>query len=142
MRLIIAGSRDYHDRTVVYETIKLALESWFKPFLSAHPEVVIEEVVSGRCRGVDLIGEDWAKLNRIPVKTFPLSGKEWEAQGRAAGPIRNGYMVDYAREGDGKHTDGKGGALIAIWRRRSRGTHDVIKKARAGGLLVYIREVP
>ena len=142
MRLIIAGSRDYHDRTVVYETIKLALESWFKPFLSAHPEVVIEEVVSGRCRGVDLIGEDWAKEHRIPIATFPVSGKEWEEQGRAAGPVRNQRMVMHARGGNGKYTDGKGGALIALWRRRSRGTFDVIKKARAGGLLIHVREVP
>lgn len=53
----------------------------------------ITEVVCGMARGADTWGRMWAEENGIPVKKFPA---EWNKFGRAAGPIRNSQMAEYA----------------------------------------------
>lgn len=83
----------------------------------------ISEVVSGGATGVDAQGETWAQSQNIPVKRFPA---DWAKHGKAAGPIRNGQMADYAE------------ALIAIWDGQSRGTKNMIEQARKKGLRVYV----
>ena len=75
---IIAGGRDYN--------ITMSDEAW----LDTLP---IREVVSGGASGVDAGGEAWAKKRGIPIKRFPA---DWKTHGRAAGPIRNRQMAEYA----------------------------------------------
>ena len=112
MRVIIAGSRGITD----YEEVKKAVNaSGFN----------ITEVVSGKARGVDTLGEQWADENGIPVKPFPA---KW-GRGMNAGHIRNGEMAEYAH------------ALIALWDGKSTGTADMIKKAHAKNLYVYVRKI-
>jgi hypothetical protein len=53
------------------------------------------------------------------VKEFPAN---WVEHGRAAGPIRNGQMADYAD------------ALIAVWDGKSKGTGNMINQARENRL--------
>ena len=113
MKTIIAGSRDITDAR--YLITALNCVPWS-----------ITELVSGGARGVDSMGEAWALSRDIPVKLFPA---DWDGQGRAAGPIRNTQMADYAD------------ALLAIWDGRSRGTEDMITKARARGLQVKVAVV-
>lgn len=110
MKTIIAGGRDVTDYSAVVSAIK---ESGF----------VITEVVSGKARGVDKLGELWAEAYSIPVKLFPA---DWAKHGRAAGPIRNEQMAKYAD------------ALIAVWDGESRGTGDMIKQATKLGLQVFV----
>ena len=113
MKVIIAGSRDITDYSLVKEAIKEA-------------NLEITEVVSGCARGVDSLGEYWAQENNIPVKRFPA---DWEGLGRAAGVIRNGQMAEY------------GEALIAIKYPNSIGTNDMIRKAKRNNLVVFIKRV-
>jgi hypothetical protein len=75
---IIAGGRDYN--------LTLSDEAW----LDTLP---IREVVSGGASGADAGGEAWAKKRGIPIKRFPA---DWKTHGRAAGPIRNRQMAEYA----------------------------------------------
>lgn len=82
----------------------------------------ITEIVSGGCRGIDLAGEQFADDYKIPVKRFM---PDWEHEGKAAGPIRNSQMANYAD------------ALILIWDGSSRGSADMLKKAQAKNLLIY-----
>lgn len=82
----------------------------------------ITEIVSGGCRGIDLAGEQFADDYKIPVKRFM---PDWEHEGKAAGPIRNSQMANYAD------------ALILIWDGSSKGSADMLKKARAKNLLIY-----
>ena len=82
MRTIIAGSRTVTDPKIIEEAI---VASGF----------VITEVVCGGAAGVDMLGRDWAVLRGIPVKMFPA---DWEQYGKAAGPIRNAQMADYAEQ--------------------------------------------
>lgn len=116
MRTIIAGGREITD----YEEVCRAI--LFSNF-------DITEVVSGKARGVDTLGEQFAKEFNIPIKEFPA---DWNKHGKAAGPIRNCEMADYV---------GDEGALIAIWDGQSRGTKHMIDYATKKGLKVYVHRV-
>lgn len=98
MKVIIAGSRGIEDLELVR-----GLMSRFKRPVSL--------VVSGAARGVDTLGELWAKENAIPVKRFPA---QWDLYGKAAGFRRNIEMAAYAD------------VLAAISLNRSRGTEHMI----------------
>jgi hypothetical protein len=102
MKVIIAGSRSIADYPQVCSCINMSRFS-------------ILEVVSGGARGVDKLGEAWAKEHSIPIKAFPA---DWNHQGRAAGIVRNQEMAAYAD------------ALIAIWDGESRGTKHMIEYMR------------
>lgn len=110
MKTIIAGSRSIGNYQLVVNCIA---KSRFK----------ITEVVCGEANGVDKLGKEWAKKNKIPVKSFPA---EWNKYGNAAGPIRNAQMADY------------GQALIAIWDGESKGTYNMIRTAQKNNLRIYI----
>lgn len=114
MRVIIAGSRNITDPQQVAHSV---IMSSFK----------ITEVVSGCARGVDTLGEEFAATLNIPVKKFPA---DWNTWGKAAGFKRNQEMADYAD------------ALIAIWDGESRGTMDMIEKAKEKGLKIFVDIVP
>jgi hypothetical protein len=100
MKVIVAGSRSILDYAVVRQAI---IDSKFQ----------ITEVFSGDARGVDKLGEVWAKESKIPVQKFPA---DWERYGRAAGFRRNRQMAHAAD------------ALIAVWDGKSRGTADMIRQ--------------
>jgi hypothetical protein len=110
MKVIIAGGRDFTNYALVEDAIKC---SAFE----------ITQVVSGKAKGVDTLGEVWALANSIPVEAFPA---DWSQHGRAAGPIRNREMAEYAD------------ALIAIWDGESKGTANMIQQARNKRLNVFI----
>ena len=113
MKVIIAGSRAITDKALVMQVVQ---DSNFD----------ITEVVSGKCRGVDRLGELIADDLNVPVTPFPA---DWNTWGPAAGPIRNAQMASYAD------------ALVAVLDRESRGTRDMIKQARKKGLAVFVRTV-
>lgn len=115
MKTIIAGSRTVPS----YEMAADAIEA------SGFSEQ-ITEVVCGEARGADTMGATWADLSGIPVKRFPA---DWKANGKAAGPIRNRQMADYAD------------ALIAVWDGASRGTRNMIEEATKRGLRVFVHRI-
>ncbi len=110
MKVIVAGGRDFTNYALVEEAIKI---SGFE----------ISQIVSGKAKGVDTLGEVWALANNVPVEAFPA---DWSQHGRAAGPIRNKQMAEYAD------------ALIAIWDGESKGTANMIQQARNKQLNVFI----
>lgn len=113
MKVIIAGIR----RLTNYAAVLRAVEQ---------SGFTITEVVSGCATGADTLGERWAKENHIPVKKFQA---DWDAHGKAAGPIRNRQMAAY------------GEALIAIWDEMSPGTRNMISEAKKRGLPTYVHLV-
>jgi hypothetical protein len=111
MKVIIAGSRSIND----YDFVKKAIqESGFK----------ITEVISGRAKGVDRLGELYARENNIPIKQFRV---DWNKYGRSAGIKRNIEMGDYAD------------SLIAIWDGYSTGTQHMMKYANYKNLKVFVK---
>ncbi len=113
MRLIIAGSRDIRDYSILDEAMK---DYDLKP----------DEIISGGARGVDFMGETYSSNNDIVCTTFPA---DWSRDGKAAGPIRNKKMAKYANEEDG--------ALLLIWDGKSRGSASMLREAEALGLTIY-----
>lgn len=99
MKVIIAGSRSITDYRVIIKAI-------------ANSGFVLSEIVSGAARGVDQLGEQYARLHNIPIKLFPA---DWAKYGRGAGMLRNEEMGRYAD------------ALIAVWDGSSRGTKYMIQ---------------
>ena len=86
-------------------------------------------IVSGHCRGADLMGERYAHENGLELSVFPA---EWNIYGRRAGFVRNTQMADFASE------EGNEGALIAFWDGQSRGTKMMIGIAQKKGIAVHV----
>lgn len=108
MKTIIAGTRTFDD----YDMLRTVCLNY-----------QITEVVSGGAKGADALGERYARDERLPLKKFLA---DWTKHGRAAGPIRNRKMADYAEQ------------LIALWDRQSRGTRNMIEVAAEKGLRVVV----
>lgn len=154
MIVIVAGSRTVENPEIIKEAIK---QSGFK----------ITTLVSGGCRGVDQLAEEWAKSQEIPIVRFL---PDWKKHGKAAGPIRNEEMAAFVvhmmafmenaseivalvfvelssafksekKELKAAVKGAKSGGLIAIWDGKSKGTANMIKWAEQYRLQVYISGV-
>lgn len=118
-RIIIAGSRSCPE--VSDELYAKVL----KYLINLDPKEV--EFVSGGAKGADTFGE-WVAYNfyGCPVKRFLPDYKTW---GKVAPLRRNTEMAEY-----GTH-------LIALWDQESRGTADMIAKAKGKGLTIRIIKI-
>ena len=105
MKLIISGSRSI---TNYYALITAIAYSPYLPLLT--------EIVSGTAHGADLLGERYAREQKIPLSRFPA---RWDLYDKRAGMIRNGEMAAYAD------------ALLALWDKSSRGTTNMIDTMRS-----------
>lgn len=116
MKVIIAGSRTVKDYMLVEQAMYAAQ-------LPSAPTCII----SGGANGVDTLGQVWALRRNLPVRVFrPNYGMY---PGHIAPLMRNTEMAAAAD------------ALVAVWNAGSRGTQDMITKARARGLFVFIHTV-
>ena len=111
VKVIIAGPRDYHDYISVLMAMHLC-------------GFQVTEVVSGRARGVDTMGERWADEHGIPIKPFLA---EWDKFGKSAGMRRNGQMANYAD------------AAVVLWDGYGRGSGNMRQQMldRKKPLFVY-----
>lgn len=114
-RVIIAGSRTVDSTD---ENLLLKIDN-----LLVNVDKNDLEIVSGTCKGGDILGENWAKRNNIPIKRFPAN---WKEHGRSAGMIRNRQMAEY-----GTH-------LIAFSMNNSSGTKNMIFEAEKRNLNIRI----
>lgn len=108
MKTIIAGSRVITDLSIVEQAIR---ESGFE----------ITVVISGGAKGVDTLGEEWAKKNGIPIIRFL---PDWQQFGKKAGILRNQEMADCAE------------ACIVV-HKGTVGSLDMIRKAKRQGIPTY-----
>lgn len=127
MKVIIAGSRGITDHEHVDAAMARMLdhEGW---------SIDIDEIVSGMCpNSPDMLGVQWARANKIPVKEMPAKWLLADAiKDPSAGRRRNVEMAKHA---------GKDGILVAVWDGKSPGTKHMINAARSRGLKVYIHKV-
>ena len=132
MNVIIAGSRTFND----YEKLRSFCDQVLEPY----EDIVI---FSGKAKGVDKLGEKYAKEKDFPLKEFPaqwndVNGKPKEQIGinkmggfywKLAGFSRN---LEMAQEGD---------MLIAFWDGKSKGTKHMIATAKKFNVEVEIYKI-
>ena len=111
MKVIVAGGRDFSN----YILLKESCDSLIKD--------KVTEIVSGKAKGADSLGEKWANENNIKIAPFPAN---WDKHGKSAGYIRNSEMANY------------GECLIAFWDGKSKGTKNMIDIATNKGLEVHV----
>ena len=117
MRIVIAGSRGFQDYALLDQTLDRILDKQIEPV----------ELVSGHAKGADLLAERFAKENDLPIHIIK---PDWKTYGRAAGPIRNRQMLDYAME--------ELSLVVAFWDGKSKGTKNTINTAKSLGIPVEI----
>jgi hypothetical protein len=115
MKVIVAGSRSFNDVPLLYQTLDRLLQK--------NVEIASAEIVSGRAKGADQLGEMYAAENNISLKLFPA---DWDTHGKKAGILRNTQMAEYAD------------ILIAFWDGKSRGTKHMILDMLAKGKPVHV----
>lgn len=113
MKVIVAGSRDIDEPEDVYRAIRAARNAGW----------AFDEVVTGGARGPDTIAHEAAAQKGVPTEVFEAA---WGKYGKAAGPIRNEQMADYAD------------ALVAIWDGQSPGTRNMIQEALGRKMPVFV----
>ncbi len=110
MRVIVCGSRQWANYQTVYDRLALL-----------PPDTV---VVHGAARGADSAAETAADTLGLQVERHPA---DWNRHGKAAGPIRNTKMAALGAD-----------LLIAFWDGDSRGTANMIARAKQHGIPVEV----
>lgn len=104
MKLAIVGSREFTDYDKMCK------------FIASRFDIdTIDCIVSGGAKGADSLAERFASEHNISTKIFK---PDWKRYGRAAGPIRNRSIVEYAD------------AVVAFPTSSSKGTVNSMKLAR------------
>lgn len=116
MKLIIGGSRDFVDHSVVLNGLKSFL-------VDQGLKRTDIQIVSGGARGADACGEWIANFFDIPLIK---KNADWSTHGKRAGYIRNAEMADYAD------------AALIFWDGQSKGSKDMIDLATKKGLIVKV----
>lgn len=116
--IVISGARlwDSYPPAFIHETLDSVLSQ------SPSQKVLF---VHGNARGADLVGSAWAKRNGLPQIAFPVTSSDWARDGKAAGPLRNQRMLDFAVS----HSIPV--ALVAFPLGESRGTQSMLRYARS-----------
>jgi len=115
MRVLVCGGRDYDDQAMLFGVLDMLAE-----------QGPINAIIQGDCpTGADKLARMWAISRNEHYDRFPA---DWNAHGRAAGPIRNQRMLDEGRPTEVVSFPG------------GRGTADMVRRAKAAGLPV--REIP
>lgn len=116
-RVIVAGGRDFKDED--FFNLKM------NEVMAGYSEA---EIISGHASGADTLAERYAKANGYQLHVKPA---DWKRYGRAAGPIRNKEMLEYAKEVEEP-------ILIAFWDGKSKGTKNMIEQSRKAGFECYV----
>ena len=112
MRVLICGDRNWTD------IIAIARE------IQALPLDAV--IVTGGARGADTIAHDFAAAHGNPTEVHYA---QWEKHGKSAGPIRNQEMLACGLD------------LVLAFHpdlRASKGTADMVRRARKAGLEVRV----
>lgn len=125
LRILVTGSRDWSDRTVIHGALIKALE-W--------STIGTPVLVHGAARGADtLAAEVWEWLGKsvpggLAVDPHPA---KWRLYGKAAGSMRNQHMVSLGAD-----------ICLTFALPQSVGTFDCAGRARKAGIRVVDYGIP
>ncbi|SRR6266487_431840 len=110
MRVVVGGSRTWTDRNRIQRFLRVLSPG--------------TTIIHGGAKGADRIAAEVARELGYQVEEHkPL----WNVYGNAAGPIRNGKMLD-------RNPD----YVLAFWDGKSPGTRDLIEQATGRGIRIQI----
>lgn len=81
-RILICGGRAFNDRPLFDRTIKQ-----LRPYLAKQ-----YCIINGFARGADMMAHTWAFFEGCPSLCIPAN---WDFYGKAAGTLRNTWMLDF-----------------------------------------------
>ena len=124
-KVIVAGSRDFNDYTLLSEVLDVYLRS-------IHDDI---QIVSGGAKGADLLGEKYAKERGHSIKRFIPDWKDLDVPGAI---IKTNKYGDYnAHAGMDRNADMRDYANAAVVYRiggsKSKGSTDMINKMKKAG---------
>ena len=143
MRLVGAGTRDLPEaRRLWWDFIREVEPQLGGPITRVASGVSEQRRVGG---AVDLACMAWAKWRGLPYDAFPyptvselvecgVDVSTMRDPRRAAGPIRNRWMAEWAALEPG-------GVLVLVWDGRSPGSASMKREAQATGLRIFERVV-
>lgn len=111
-RILVCGGRDYNDQKEATRILDECAKFFSPDFCLIH----------GGCRGADRAAHTWAFFKGCPVIEMKSN---WNFYGKAAGSIRNGWMLKYASPD------------LVIAFPGGYGTADMLRQARAAGIDTY-----
>lgn len=120
MKLIIAGSRDFHD----YELLIKEVDN----FIGVHCITILDspvEIISGMARGADMLGYRYARDTGYYCYKMPA---DWDKFGKSAGYRRNEEMAKIAT-----HC-----IVFRIGGNSSKGSTHMINLAKEYGLVLRV----
>ena len=109
--VLVTGGRGFRDKERLTTVLDLLSR--------AHPNVFI---IQGGAPGADALAAGWAFYRGFPAAQVDAL---WETHGRAAGPIRNGWMLDLQPD-------------LVLAFPGGTGTADMVRQAKKAG--VEVRE--
>lgn len=115
--IIICGTRDFDDEVFMKTHLDTLLKNLDRNKIT---------IFSGLAKGPDSYAIKYAMNNKFELHRFPA---DWKRDGKSAGMMRNEQMAALATH------------CIAFWDKRSRGTADMIKRAKKYNLILRIVEI-
>lgn len=116
MVILVCGGRDYSDYARVCEVLD-EVACWSTDG--------VVKVVNGACRGADQLSSKWAREHGYGEQLVEVPA-DWNAHGKAAGPIRNQYMLDTFKPDQGVVFAG------------NTGTADMLDRLFAAGVNTWV----
>lgn len=116
--VLLCGDRNWTNKEIIKRELL--------PLKTYNPNIVI---ITGACRGADLLGEEVANELGFQIRSYPA---DWKQYGKGAGPIRNQQMID----------ENKVDLVIAFHSNieSSRGTKDMVNRAKLKKIPVILIE--
>ena len=131
MKTVIAGSRSIGNIEAVNEVMDALKKMKIVPTL----------VISGCAKGVDLLGEQWAQTNNIPIHREPA---DWKNLTVPNARIKTNSYGEKYNANAGHQRNNKMALMcdvvVAVWDGRSPGTQSMINYAKSLGKKVVVYE--
>jgi predicted polyphosphate/ATP-dependent NAD kinase len=111
-RLLVCGGRRFGSTRSERDLVRVTLDDYLNDNLV---------IITGGATGADAVAESWARAQQVPLVVVPA---RWRVLGRAAGPTRNQFMLDWLEPVE----------VVAF--PGGDGTADMVTRARAAGVPV------
>lgn len=126
MRVLVTGSRNWVDRDAIKEEmVKLWAKNGGLPMTLVSGAQRSWDRMAQVFYGADYLAEQVAEDLGWEIEHYPA---DWDAHGRAAGPIRNAQMVSKGAD-----------VCLAFPMTGSRGTIDCMRRAKVARIPVIVR---